>query len=1422
MWQRTSFGFAVALCVILCPLLGFAQNVDSRVYVPPKLKPWVPWVLHGHQEQLDCAHWQERMICQWPARLDVSVEQKQGRFSLDVWVDARSNIILPGGKRHWPQSVTVDLKPTLVQQNGKGLAMVSVPAGQHKISGILPWKSAPEMIEVPSDVAQVSLNVDGKAVSSPRLDEQGRLWIRESGSAKDASETDALRVSIYRKFTDGVPLKVSTMLELNVSGRTREVSMGKVLLKDTRPSSIKSNLPIQVQADGDVKVYVRPGRHTVQIDAFLPLIVKSLNVPKMTNKHIEPQEVWVWQPDEALRSVVLSGLPSIDPARTSLPKVWHGHVTMLAKPSAKLTLKTSRRGLETHQPNLLYLKRQIWLDLDGVGYTFKDHLSGKLHQGWRLNFGSKGQLGRVTKVNTKDDLLITKDAKKNSGVELRERKINLNAEGRYDHTLQHLDIVGWNHNVQSLQADLHLPPGWSLLGVAGVDQVRNTWIDSWSLFEFFILLLIAFAMGRLFGWPWGLVAGVAMVLAHGHQDAPRYVWFHLIAALGLLRLLPLERVWLRRIVMGYLGVSCLGFLVIFGPYAQKQIRYGMYPQIQKYTNRSFSNMSHSSIVESSKLAKGDFKTEDIKEVASNEQRFRAGGKRSFAIKKPAAQMNRLQNQYSSQNISSNDWLTSNLYQQIDPNEVVQTGPGLPDWRWERWTLKWNGPVVRDHQIKLWLLSPRVNLLLRWLSVFFFVLMILAMIHPKRFAVNSSKHKGRFDLWDGFKRIIIPSAMAMCVLAPNLAQAQDGLMPTNDVMNTLRTRLLKKPACVATQNCLVVSRSDISIDGQSLNMKTELHAQVATVWVIPGPVNVMLPTMVKLNGVPTTQLRRRSDQMLAVRIPKGRHTVEVTGVLQSKNVATVQFEPSSKPRYITVRAKQWTVDGMDEFGRPENSLQLSRIKKQTDKQDATPNLSERELPPWFFVQRVISLSLPWQTTTTVTREVADRPQLVKVPLLPGESVITDGVRVEKKEALVYFPRGTQQVEYRSELATQEVLQLTAATNQPWTETWSLECTRIWRCTYEGINPVHVVGAQGVFEPMWKPWPGERVTLKVNKPTSAPGSGSTVDQVNYLVEPGKRLLRATLTMRVRASQGGWQTITLPKGAQVQEVFIDGKAKSIQPRDGKLSLPLTPGARRFKIRWQQPTSSTMIARAPVVDLGSPAVNVDVHIKTPRQRWLLWTSGPAWGPAVLFWSHLVWMLFLALLLGRMKHLPVKTYQWILLVLGMSQLPIVAVVPIVAWFTLLCWRKARTSDHWAAFNANQLAIVIVSLITAIVLYAAVHVNLLVNVDMQVRGNGSSGSMLKWYVDRCAGQTPSASVWSVPLLVWRGAMLLWALWLVSQLLRWLPWAWRIFGHEKFWMMPPRPPMEPQMATTEATSTMTQAADGHVGDQDAVVESKSEA
>jgi len=60
-----------------------------------------------------------------------------------------------------------------------------------------------------------------------------------------------------------------------------------------------------------------------------------------------------------------------------------------------------------------------------------------------------------------------RDPDQKPGVELRKGQLHLVAESRYQASTGTVPAVGWDHDFQSLSANLHLPPGWRLLTTRG-------------------------------------------------------------------------------------------------------------------------------------------------------------------------------------------------------------------------------------------------------------------------------------------------------------------------------------------------------------------------------------------------------------------------------------------------------------------------------------------------------------------------------------------------------------------------------------------------------------------------------------------------------------------------------------------------------------------------------------------------------------------------------------------------------------------------------------------------------------------------------------------------------------------------------------------------------------------------------------------
>jgi hypothetical protein len=128
------------------------------------------------------------------------------------------------------------------------------------------------------------------------------------------------------------------------------------------------------------------------------------------------------------------------------------------------------------------------------------------------------------------------------------------------------------------------------------------------------------------------------------------------------------------------------------------------------------------------------------------------------------------------------------------------------------------------------------------------------------------------------------------------------------------------------------------------------------------------------------------------------------------------------------------------------------------------------------------------------------------------------------------------------------------------------------------------------------------------------------------------------------------------------------------------------------------------------------------------------------------------------------------------------SIIVVVLWFLLLYQRQQPWVHRLTRvqFNLMQVFIVLFSLFTFGLLLAAIPNGLIGTPDMGITGNGSSQYALNWFVDRGVGDLQSAWFVSLPIWVYRVLMLVWSLWLVVYILRWLQWAWAAFTLDGHW------------------------------------------
>ncbi|MBK7003291.1 MAG: hypothetical protein IPH35_26245 [Rhodoferax sp.] len=1371
--------------------------------VPDVLKPWVPWVLHGH-ETLKCPtayNEAQSRQCVWPSQLGVQASAQGATFRLDVQVfGGPAEVELPGEVEFWPQDVSLvsSLKQPLPVVLKNARPVVVLPPGAHTVTGTVPWTEMPQNLMLPKAAGVVRLTVLGKAVD-PLADGEGRVWLREAAAAVAQPSQDALVVRTYRLIQDDIPLRLTTRFDLAVAGSPREIQLPAALLDGFIAEAIHSALPARLEGNM-LKLQARAGNWPIEIKGRLMAPATELALPQAGDQSAE--EVWSFASRNDLRMVTVEGAVSIDPRQIPLPPSWKVYPAYRLRPGERLKLVETRRGNPQPNPDKLTLNRQIWLDFGGAGYTMHDEIGGTLSRSWRLEMVPPAVLGRAS-VDAEDQPVTRLQPDGPLGIEVRNGLARINADSRVEGNLRVLPASGWTSDFNQAAATLHLPPGWRLLHAQGVDVAQGSWVEAWNLWDFFFVLLSTLAAFKLSGWRAGVSLGAALVLSWHMPGAPRLMWIAFLALLAATQVLPEGR--LRKVALTGKRISLVVILLLLLSYAVEQIRLSLHPTLEqawltqgegqggaKGRPHAY-RMADKSDQEAPPAAPAPAPAaEAVDALRRNEEgKVAASASIQEADEREQSGLEKRKTQSSVGIYSSAGRKVVRDLAEIDPNAKVQTGPGLPNWHWHAHALRWQGPLESAQELSLFLLPPAGTVALRLGSLLLMLAALLTIVSARPKTPQRPERSSGLNLLPGWLRRRFGAAavllLALVAYHPGdlVAQTAPPQPPAQPLLDELRDKLTAAPDC--QPQCAELAKLAVLADGARVQLRMELHALSSTMVPLPGKSGQWQPAAVLVDGKPAT-LARGDDGILWLKLDKGVSQV----VLDSEvgDSATVQLGLPMAARAVRTQLKGWALAGLDARGLASGALTLSRegsaeSTAMPTPTDASNQQTQRDsLAPLVSVARSVHLGARRTLDTRISRIAPSKaPVTVKVRLLEGEAVNDPSVRVEEGYALVQLGSEDSSA-FSSTLKDTPTLKLisTKETNQ--IEVWSLDASTQWHVTLGGIAPVlYQSGAR--WQPRWQPWPGEEVSITISKPAGEAGQTLTIDSIVTTVTPGQRATDVTAILSLRSGQGGTYNLELPDNVQLLEVAINGQVQPIQPEGRKLRIPLAPGALSVKLNWREARGMDEMFSTAALGLGQAAVNDVLHLNVPRDRVVLAMGGASIGPAVLFWGLLLAVALFAVALGRSPFTPLGVVSWLLLGVGLLQSSVAGVAVVVGWFMALNLRRraGAPSDFpfkpWV-FNTMQIFLAIWTILAISTIFGTVHTGLRGYPELLIQGNGSDAWHLHWYEDRVRDATTSAWVLSVPVLAYRVAMLLWALWLAGALLRWIKWGWECYSTGGYW------------------------------------------
>jgi len=1324
----------LSLLMIFC--LGVMVAVPTsgaETYVPDALKAWTPWVLDGEEFRLcpflngqdpqkENAH-----VCAWPGRLVLAAGTDGARFSQDWDVRAESWVELPGSSQWWPVAVTLDGLPAAVTAR-QGTPALRLSPGTHTVSGTIRWSRRPAQLAVPASAGIVALTVDGKPVLRPGRD--GReLWLGERPGA--APTPDALDVRAYRLLADGIPMGLETQLRLDVSGQGREEIIRNVVQPGFAAVSLESELPARVEADGSVRVQVRPGSWELTLQS------RATGLPTELQPQLSaPEEIWSYRSDDRRRITVLEGASAVDPTQSGVPDEWAELPSFGVEASNQLKIVVRGDGADTGT-NQLRLQREMWLDFAGKGYTTVDNITGEMRRDWRLDMRAPFGM-ESARSDEEDNLLVTRDGTELTGIEVREAEPDLHVVGRVPANGAGIAATGYTQRFENVSAVLHLPPAHRLLWARGADSAPGAWINLWTLLDLFLLLLIAVGTGRLLGPKIGAVAFVALLLTYHESGAPVWAWVNLLAALGLAKYLPEGR--FQRAAVVYRHLSALALIALLVPFVADQARLVLHPQLERGEPPATS---------ARKL-----------DLVSQQEVATPPAPSSREAPNPYAAPSKIQ-----EIVIATRGRTSPRYA---PDALVQTGPGIPDWRWHTYDLGWSGPVGPDDTLSLWIIGRAGTAIARLLGIASAVALLVLLLQ--------GAYRGRWRIPAGAGGMaLVIVGLALVVPASPVAAATT---PDPALLTELKRRLTLPPECAP--GCALIESADVTVENDRVTARLRVNSQTATAVALPRAADTWEPDGISTSNGTAARIYRDARGDLWAAVAPGVSNFVVTGSLAGLDGLTIAFP--ERPLTISATARGWVTGGIREGRLSAGALELSRVRTGSGSEGVT--LAGGAFPPFARVARRLHFDLDWTVETKVTRVAPARDAInLAIDLLPGESVTTADVDVRDGRAHVALAAGDDEVSWRSSLPRSTSLTLTAATDRPWTEVWLLIAGPTWHLDYSGLSPVAPESPESAPAPEFQPRPGDSLALTIMRPEAVAGATLAIDAASVETTAGQRSSDTALSFKYRSTRGGQQRLTLPGDAVLQSLTVDGEPVPARPRDGVLDLTTLPGQHSVMMQWRQDQTTGTQFTTPAVGLGASAANVRLDVQLPRDRWPLLAFGPGTGPAFLYWSELAVFIFVAVALGRTHWSPLRTHEWLLLGLGFSTFSWALLLLVALWFFALRWRGSMAevpADQPRKFNAIQIALGALTVVAIGALVSGIPQALLGNPDMHIVGEGSAGTHLGWFTDHSAEALPQARVLSVNIWWYKGVMLAWALWIVFAFMRWLPWAWENYSRGGIW------------------------------------------
>lgn len=1349
-----------ALKKILAVLLVFSGGATAQT--PGTLEQWQAIAQQETGKTRVC---DDTIVCQWPGHLILNTGTN-GSFTQSWTVLEKGWVALPGGTGTWPQHVRNNGNSIAVIEND-GVPMVFLNSGQHQITGVFA-NSDVQSIAIPQQTAVWTWRHNNTIVWAPKKD----TTLTRTGGMTEENSGNTLQTRVFKNWLDGPVPRVTVAVELNVSGRPREETLPSIIDPQRFVlMGVDSAWPVETLDNGGVRVQVGPGKNVAQL-SFRCVAQCDQGFTAGDNT-----EYWVLTPVADYRQSSWSSSKNIDPQRLSPPVEWEGSWIEVGA-GETVSIKEVARGRSQNSQSL-NLERHVWWNLNTFGATVFDTISGEHPAQNSLKATAPFVVHSAKNMQTQQPVPV--GVVHSAGeIQWHAPELYLNTSGEMAAVPTHLPVGGWNQRFDTVKWVLHLPPGAEVFTTTRVDKSENTWTSRWRVEDVFLILVL---MGL--AWVVGgksLCAGVGAlsVLAFHVNGFPGW-WLGLVllSGLGLQKISALAvRPWLKWISLA-LSVC---FILASAFFVFDRLNYALYPQTYGEYNHfiegaaSPADVFHqladmwsvtiivTGIIPLAALIGGVLILTKLSPTTSRRGwkifggvtligfavvvflgAYVAFGLGSSTIFEGEAGNSMEAGVYMNVDSAASPVAPAPMIEKSKPAEDSNTnpiavGPSQPRWPvvWETVTLKWNSSVAPAHTFGVYVVPA-------WLSRLVAVLSALLCVFVAVVGVRKTWNWPMYNI--SWKKTAAALTLALCSVGP--VYAEDKIVEEPTAVSSVEPWWYTKIKTQTQQThelcseCTTISIARVS-RSSTLNITMEVHASTQSIVALPraGGNEAVLQDVV-VNGKPSSAVAEHNG-VAHVLLNEGVHTVGLTFALRSGNGV---LNWPQKPQTVEVEGAGWS--GVTNTTLVADSLGWSSGE--------TTEFKANHLSPFVRVKRVLKMNAQWEVQTTVERIAPDVGSFeVRVPLLPNEQPQTS-LDVDNAAVVATFGHSNSEVSWSSTLPVTSEITWTPISSQWGEELWTVQADERWA--------IDVNGLPSSASNSWNFYPvgAEQMHLKVQQPKGRTGAVARVKHLNMEWSVTQRGRQAQLQFTTEANNGGEVILRIPEQWRLSDTSTGMTLRS----DNQVSFTVQPGEQHWRVAFVTDDGAALRSISPQFVFNIPVHNTIIMPKfgddRRPNRWIVGLGGDGVRPVSMDVVYIVLAAFIGALIGLLPYSPLRPYQWSLLAVGLIHAHMFGLL-IVSGLAFLAPHLWTRNTTWKVISGVVGAAVVVWL------FFAILGSLGTPPELKLK---SIGFGLMWYHDVTAAGAPlpEAIVYSLPLGVYRGLMLVWSLWVVVFVLKTIKHIW---------------------------------------------------